>query len=463
MLRYFRINDPYRLIILLILLILTGLPLLIDLPDMTLQELKDMVVGEEIGHKLLYVEIIDATPPMMAAVDGALDFIFGRSLLARHIFALFIIFFQAAYFGILLINNKAYNESNYVPALVFGLLCFFSFDLLAVSPELLASTMLLLALNNLFKEIEFRVDRDSIVLNLGVFIGIASMFAFSYTVFLFGAIFLMIVFARASFRKISLMLFGYGLVHAILITVYYCYEQTGELWTNFYVANLNHLSVSLMGMNSIFFLGALPVTYFVFSLFMLTRAARFTRYQAQLFQAIFLWLAIAILQVWLAPERTAHSFFPFIPPFAYFISHYLLLINRKWIAEIMLWIFMMGLLAVNYLSYYHILRRVDYSTLFPVSSPYEKMATNKKVMILGHDPSLYLHNRLSGYFLDWELSKAYFEQPDYFEHITKINRALTLDPPDMIIDERGLIPKIAERIPLFDNKYIKEKEIYRKR
>ena len=69
MLRYFRINDPYRLISLLVLLIMVSLPLLIDLPAITMQELKGIVLGEVIGSKTLYVEIIDRTAPMMAVTD----------------------------------------------------------------------------------------------------------------------------------------------------------------------------------------------------------------------------------------------------------------------------------------------------------------------------------------------------------------------------------------------------------
>lgn len=463
MLRYFRINDPYRLFSLLILLTLASLPLLINMPAMTVQELKDIVLGEAIGDKLLYVEIIDRTAPMMALADGLFDFLFGRSLTGRHILALIIIFFQASYFGILLINNKAYNENNYVPALIFGFLCFFSFDLLAVSPELLASTMLLLALNNLFKEIEFRVDRDSIVLNLGVFLGVASLFLFSYTIFLFGAIFILIVFARATFRKILLMLFGYGLVHAIVLVFYYCYGNTDYLWENFYVPNVMQVKAGLLSMESILVLGIVPIGYFVISLFMLTREARFTKYQSQLFQVIFLWLGIALLQVCFTPERTPHSFFTFIPSAAYFISHYLLLIRRKFIAEIMLWILILGLISVNLLSKAHVLERVDYSRLFPVPSYYEAAVVDKKVMIIGNDLSLFKHNKLAGYFLDWELSQKYFYQPDYYESIIKVNQAIVEDAPEVIIDEENRMGPFIERIPFLKNNYRKEDRIYWKK
>ena len=463
MLRYFRINDPYRLISLLVLLVLASLSQLLDLPTMTLHELKGVVLGEVVGNKILYVEVIDRTPPMMAVVDGVLNFMFGRSLLARHILALIIIFFQAAYFGILLINNKAYNESNYVPALIFGFLCFFSFDLLAITPALMASTLLLLALNNLFKEIEFRADRDSILLNLGVFLGLASLFVFSYTIFLIGAIFILVVFARASFRKILLLLFGYGLVHGILLTLYYCYGRTDFLWNHFYVANFDMGGSGLVDMNSIFVLGAVPIAYFVFSLFMLTREARFTKYQSQLFQVIFLWLAIAILQAWLAQERSPYTFFTFIPPVAYFISHYLLLIRRRVIAEFMLWIFMLGLLSINVMCRYHYLKIVNYSALFPAPSLYDKQVVDKKIMILGNDLSLYQKNKLAGYFLDWELSRKYFSQPDYYQNIILINRSIANDPPDVIIDESDLMGPVLERIPLLEKEYKREGNIYRRR
>jgi len=458
-LRHFRINDPYRLLSLLVLLVLTSLPFLINLPLITLQELKHIVIGEAVGDKLMYVEIIDSTGPLLALADGFLDFLFGRSLLARHILALIIIFIQASYFGILLINNKAYNDINYVPSLIFGFLCFFSFDLLAITPELLASGLLLLALNNLFKEIEFRTDRDAFVLNTGVFIGLASLLEFSYTIFLFGSLLILVITARVSMRKILLLFFGYVLVHAILIIIYYWHERADELWTNFYMANFNPASQSLVSLQSIFYLGLVPIVYFVFSLFMLTREARFTRYQSQLFQVMFLWLGVSAAQIWLTPEFSPHSFLTFIPPLAYLISHYLLLINRKWISEIMLWIFILGLLTVNYFSRNGHLEKVDYAALFPRPVPASEI-TGKRIMILDNDPSLYQHNKLGGYFLNWRLSEKYFDESDDFESLHKINQSFLDDPPDVIIDPQNRMWRIMERIPTIEKKYKKTGGMY---
>lgn len=460
MLRYFRINDPYRLLSLLVIMILASLPVWIDLPGVTAQEIKDMVVGERVANKILYADLIDRTPPLLAVVDGLVDLLFGRSLVARHILALALLFFQAAYFGILLINNRAYNENTYVPSLIAGLLFFFSFDVVSLTPELLASTLLLLALNNIFKEIEFRVDRDSILLNLGIFIGLASLIVFSYTIFLAGAILVLVIFARTVARKIFLMLLGYGLVHAILITGYYFLGHAGDLWRNYYLANFLPPQEALVTPRMMLVLGAVPLLYFAISLFMLTREARFTRYQSQIFQVLFIWLLLAAIQLWIGSSMAPHAFITFLPPLAYFISHYLVLIRRRWIAEVMLWIFLLGLMFTQISSRQERLQQVNYSKLFAPTSPHDARISGKRVMVIGHDPGLYRDNSLGGSFLDWDLSKEYLEHPDYYENLIRLNNAFAEDPPEVIVDELNYMEAVFARLPKVRQQYRREGSVY---
>lgn len=463
MLRYFRINDPYRLLSLLVIMVVASLPLLIDPPSITLQEIRDMVIGERVGNKILYVDLVDRTPPLMAVMDGVLNFFLGRSLLARHLLALVLLCFQAAYFAILLINNRAYNENTYVPSLVFGLLCFLSFDFLSLSPELFASTLILFALNNVFKEIEFRIDRDSILLNLGFFLGLSSLFVLSYAIFLPGTVLVLVIFARTSMRKILLVILGFVLVHGILVTLYYYYGNLQDLWRNYYVANLAVARRLDVGLGTLAILGAIPLFYFLLSLFMLTREARFTRYQSQIFQVLFIWVLLAAIEVWLEPGIAPHSFITFLPPLAYFISHYLLLIRRKRIAEFMLWCLLAGILTVNHGCRDGWWKGVDYSGLFAPPSLYEETMKDKRIMVVGHDPGIYRLNSLGGGFFDWELSRAYFEQPEYYKHIIRMSNAFAEDPPEAIIDEQGLMPAVLDRLPAVKAQYQKEGKIYRRR
>lgn len=460
-LRFFRFNDPYRLLGVLIILIVISLPYFIYQLDLTIAELNGFVLGEALNNgQSLYVELVDDVAPLTAWVYGWVEWIFGRSITGIHLLALLIIFFQASYFAVLLISNKAYNENTYLPALIFGLLAFFSFDMLSFSPELLASTILLFALNNLFKEIEFRQERDEIVLNLGIYLGIASLIVFSFSVFLFGTIVVLILFTRLTFRKALLVCFGFLLPHLILITWYFFNDQHQYLFQFFYAPNFTLATLKLINTQSLLIMGTIPVVYFVFSLVMLNREAHFTKYQSQLLQVMFLWLAIAFFQIIITRERTAHSFFTFLPPLAYFISHYLLLIRRKLLAEAMLWVLIIGLVTMASLTMRGKISSVNYSAIFPETFQNEKEIFNKRILVLKKDNAIYQQNYLAGYFLDWDLSSKIFEHPEYFENITLIERSFQKDAPQIIVDDRNLMKPIFDRLPNWKDKYQRKKNVY---
>jgi hypothetical protein len=420
-----------------------------------------MLIGNAVrSGNLMYAELFDSTPPIASIFFALTDGLFGKSLGAYHTLALFILFFQASFFAILLINNKAYTDSTYVPALVFGLLCFFSFDMLSLSAELIASTILLLGLNNLFKEIEFKIQRDEIILNLGVYVGVATLLVFSYLIFFFATVFILIAFTRMGIRKFLLLFLGFALPHLLLWAFYFYMGESAMLWQNFYVPNLTLAGESILAAKTLFYLSLIPIIYFVFSLFMLNREARFTKYQSQLFQVMFLWMLFSLAQIFVARELTPHSFIIFIPTLAYFISHYLLLIKRKWIAETMLWLFIIGLLSVNLLSRTGRLTRIDYTALFPKESKYSSGIRNKKVMMLADDLGIFKENKVAGYFSDWRLAENIFKQPDVYENVIWVAKAFQKNPPDIIVDPQDLMKNYFERIPELKAKYRKEGELY---
>jgi hypothetical protein len=460
LLRLLRVNDPYRLLGILAVLIIVSLWFFIDPVGITLNELKSIVLGESLNDgKNLYAELFTSTPPLAAWFSGWIEFVFGRSLTARHIISLLIIFFQGAFFAILLINNKAQNENTYLPAFIFGILCLFSFDMLSLSGELLASTFLLFALNNLFKEIEFRIQQDSTLLNLGFYLGIASLFVFSYSVFLPGTLIILIIFTRATIRKILLLIFGFALPHLLLMTYYFTKGDFGFVWTNFYLGNnwLIDNSISLWAMVC---LSAIPIIYFLLSLVMVNREARLTKYQSQLLQVMFLWLVVAIIEIVLAGKMTPARVITYAPPLAYFTSHYILLIRRKWLGEIMLWTFIVGIIATSYLARYNKISSIDYSGLFFKESKYINQVKGKKVLVLDAEWGLYRENKLATYFYDWSLSKDCFENPDYLENVVLVDQSFTHDAPEVIVDTKNLMEKVMLRNPRLKSKYIRNGDLY---
>lgn len=455
MLRYFRINDPYRLLGLLGILLVIYLPLLIDAPPITHPELKSILVGEVANQgNSLYIDIVDQTAPLAGLFDRILELIFGRSLVARHILVMFIIMSQATYVGIVFINKKAFAESTFIPSLVFVILFSVSFDTLSLTHELLGSGFLLLALNNLFKEIEFREQRDESIFNLGLFISFASLFSFAYVMFLVAAIVILAIFTRLELRKYLLLIFGFLLPHLMVISIYYLRDGLASLVEFYYLPNLSFGGQALMSGKSLWILGIIPLLYLVVSFVFLNREARFTKYQSQLVQAMFFWMVFGFLQVFYSKELRPQSFITLIPAISFFISHFLLIIRRRKFAEINIWILLNGVVALNYFTRYNTLSAVRYDRLTVHQSKNASHLQGKKVLMLDDNPGIYLSNKAGSVFLNWDLTREIFEHPEYYENVVRVNKALAENSPDVIIDPQNLFRGYLERIPSLKEKYI---------
>jgi hypothetical protein len=75
LLGYFRINDPYRLVIIFILLLILRLPYLISSEWLSIPELKWMLIGERMNDgAMLYVDIWDDIAPLSALVYKGINF-----------------------------------------------------------------------------------------------------------------------------------------------------------------------------------------------------------------------------------------------------------------------------------------------------------------------------------------------------------------------------------------------------
>jgi hypothetical protein len=460
LLRFFRINDPYRLLGILVILILMALPLFLDPVKLTLDELKMFVLGETLNQGMgLYAEVLTNTPPLAAWFSGWVEAVFGRSQTATHVLSLIITFFQLSFFTIILINSRAHHENTYLPGLIFGVLTLLSFDMLSLSNELLGATMLLFALNNLFKEIEFRIQRDEIVLNLGVYIGLASLLVFSYTLYLPGVIIILGVFTRLTLRKTLLVLFGFMIPHSFLMLLFYMKGNYSSLLENFYLANLSGHGDSSISLTSVLVLCIVPALFLLFSLFMLNREARLTKYQSQLSQVMFLWILLAATEIAISGNLKPHQLITCIPPLSYFISHYILLIRRKRLAELTIWIFMISIACVMYLARYNKITSIDYSKLFFRKSPYTQI-DQQRVLLLGIDWGLYEKNKMASGFYDWELARPRFEELDYFDNVIFIDRAFGNDSPDVIVDEEDKMKDVFKRIPRLEAEYRRVGNLY---
>ncbi len=461
MLRYFRINDPYRLIGLLILMLIVYLPLFTSLPGITIPELKSMIVGEKLNEEVgMYSGLFDGTAPLAAWFHEGIDSLFGRSLLARHIIAFFLIFLQAAFVGIVFITRKVFNDNTYIPSFFFFLLFLFSFDTLALSGELFGFTFLLFALNNLFKELEFRVQRDETVFNLGLFISIASLFSFSYFIYLFFALVVLVFFTRSTPRKFLLLVMGFLLPHLLAISIAYLSGSVSKMWECYYLGNLGFSRTAFISSKSLFVLSIIPLLYFVISVVMLQREARFSKYQSQVLQIFFLWIGFSLLYILFCKDLRPQNLIVFIPALSFLISHFLLFIRRKKFAEINTWLLFIGIIATCYLARYNKVSSVNYDRLL-VGEKTE--IQNKRIVVLEDNVQYLNNNTLAGPYLNWAIAESVFRSPEYYESITEVYHFFTNDPPQVIVDKENLMKPFFDRIPEMKRKFSRKGDLYIRR
>src|SRR5690606_31703706 len=193
-----------------------------------------MLVGERMakGHAM-YVDIIDDTGALSAGVYWLIHLVAGRSLLAYHVVAALIIFFQASYINHLLIQYKAFEENTYLPALVMVVLFHLSYDFLTLSPALMGSTFILLALGPLFSQTVRHQDQPDPVFLTGLFGGIALCFHFPLMVllpfFLAGGL----IICGYDLRQLLLCVTGYLLPLALCALYYFWIDGFSEFVTGF--------------------------------------------------------------------------------------------------------------------------------------------------------------------------------------------------------------------------------------
>ncbi len=458
MLTYFRVNDPYRIIGIFALVILTRLPFLLSGEHLTVPELSWMLVGEKMaeGHRL-YVGVWDNIGPLSALVYQIIEFFFNRNQWIYVVIASLLITFQSLIFNNFLLNKKAYNESTYVPALIYILLSCFSFDFYILSPVLLSLTWVLLAMRNVFYRVESQ-SRDSRVLSTGLYLGIAALFYLPNVLYLASTFVSYLLFASISPRRYLLLFYGFALPFLLAFTYFFFFDALdpfiNQYLTSFQLIDSHHfITLGVAGLISI-----VPLLFLVVSIYRLSQYRRFTNQQSKLQQIMLLKLMAAILTIVLVKERAPYHLLLLVPPIAFFATYFLLMIHRILIAELVTLAFAVLLVLNGYaflFGFFSMDKAVNTANLLVRPTAYDKVVEGKKTLLLGDDINVYRRAQLATPYLDWQLSSQQLEEIKYFENLSQIYVNFTKDMPDVIIDEADLMPQLSERIPVIKQGYKK--------
>ncbi|MEQ9440236.1 MAG: hypothetical protein RIG62_14375 [Cyclobacteriaceae bacterium] len=456
MLTYFRVNDPYRMLAVFILLVLIRLPFLLTGDHLTLPELNWMLVGENMAEgDRLYLQVWDNIGPLSALVYHLVGMMFPRSQTAYILLATLLTTYQSFIFNDFLLSKKAFHDNTYIPALLYGLLSCFSFDFYTLSPVLLSLTWILLALRNIFYRIESQ-SRDPRILSTGIFVGLAALCYLPSLIYIVSTLLAYLLFANVSARRFFLLLYGLALPFLVAFTYFYLFDASSGFMQQYVLAFRNLSHEPYVGLGALLMIGAIPLIFLVVSLYRLGQYRRYTNQQSKLQQIMVMKLIAALITLFFVQQLAPYHLLLFVPPIAFFITHFLLIIRRILIAELVITglavlLVMNGYaLLFNYFSFGEI---THIGNLMVQPTNYDAIVKDKRVLVLGNDLSVYRQAQLATPYLNWQLAAQQLANLDYFGNISAIYAAFGDDMPDLIIDEVQLMPQIFDRIPALEKEY----------
>ncbi len=458
MLGFFRINDPYRLAVILIFLILAALPIWLQPEMFTQPELHWMVVGERIsGGALLYVDLWDETGPLAAIVYGFTDFLFGRSVSGYRILGVALIFFQAAYFNISLLRNKILTENNYVPALVYALLGMMIFNEATLSPAVMGMTFIIPAVDNLFFHLQSRIKSDTPLGNIGILTGFATLFYLPYIYFMLIWFVALLLYSATVSRRYLLMFYGFFFVLFILWVYYVWKGEADKLFIDYFFSLFKNANVYYLPVTGILIILAFPIVVFIVNLLMVYNQPGYTNYQSRV-QSFFLLTLVVLIPVWLIySDHSGNNLILFIPGMSFFISQGFVLFRKRWKRESFFILFFFWVLAFDYAAFYDLsgLRgKTGLSAVMIREINCPVPLEGKSVLVVGDNINYYAHSKQATPYLEWRLARMQLEQLQYYDNVVDIYKNFLNDMPEVIIDLEGIMQNVFEKIPLLQQKYL---------
>lgn len=456
LLNFFKINDPYRLAFVFLLMLLIRVPLIYSGIPLIAPELKWMIIGEALANgKDMYKDIWDFTGPLSAGIYGLVHLLFGKSVMAYRALSMVLVLIQCGVFNNLLLKNKAYNQNTYIPALMYMLFMHVSFDFLTLSPVLMGMTLVLLAVNNLFQRMD-NLTRDDLFVQMGLYLGLATLFYLPFLLYFVVIIASLLIYTGSVIRRMSLMVYGFFLV-LVIASFYYFWFDSFAMFRVAYFESIFSIKPQLY-ITRIEFLGLvfIPLSIFVVSFVKSRSIGRYINFQIKIQNVMLMFMFAGIFSVLLSREFSVYQLIFVVPGLAFFTSHYLIAL-KNWIMAEAVFVIIALLLLLNMLfplkRWLFVDEFISFDQLMVQETPYDTLTEGKKLLVIGESIDAYSNSSLATPYLNWQLTRNHFQNLGYYDNLSETYLHFTDNPPDVIIDEKKVVPELFKKVPTVGLKY----------
>ena len=298
------------------------------------------------------------------------------------------------------------------------------------------------------------------MLYTGILVGIASLFYLPLSLFLLVYILSFLFFTAGNTKNYLLLILGF-LLPILLVVLYYFYlDASSEFFSNllysfFTIPAKRFTDIKLIGLICI-----VPAILILLGFATVGSSSNYINYQYNAFKLLTLGLLTGIGTLFLTIKFAPYQLYVLVPLISYFGSHYFLIGRPNIWKESILWVVLIAVPVINAGFVYGFLQQKDSSILdrLVVTEPKNKPSVplnEKRIVVIGTEPSFYIDSKLATPYLNWELSKRHFLEINNLEALSEIYRNFSTDLPEVIIDRKGVMDEVFFRIPVLALKYRK--------
>lgn len=171
---------------------------------------------------------------------------------------------------------------------------------------------------------------------------------------------------------------------------------------------------------------------------------------------MFFWILLSLAIFIFSEKKGAYQLIPAVPAMTFFIIHFLIAGKKKFMKEVVFVSLIASTLYITYDSLFggileHTIINTDET--FVKNYQYDHLIKNSKIVVLGHNHSIFRYNSLATPYLNWGLAENHFKNLDSYNNVVGVFENFKNDMPDYIIDEEGIAEKIFDRIPQLQASY----------
>ena len=404
MLKFFSINDVFRLLFVFLILLCVRLPFILMNDEIMALELSHLIIGQKMNEgMLMYKSIVDFTAPFSALVYYFIYWSFGRSYVSLEMFSLCLVACQAVMFNYWLNRLELLSNKTYFPSVLFVVIGSCTMEFQTLSPMMMATSFLMIAL---FKTLEVIKKGDISVFTYqsGIYLGIAILFYSPMVFFVLPLLLSLLAFSNIKPRKYIIYIYGV-LFPLLFIGVFFMWKHAFTVYLDSIFSYLFSISKSTsMSLRGGFISFSILLLLAIFGLRKGVFSLRYISFQKRAVTVCLFVIVGFLFHLVFAIKLSYSLFYVLVPITSYFLSILFDLnnVSRKNELLFVFVIFFMGLGGYVPLFY-----RKPFMESLVIQA---KSPLKGKVLILGHNLSLYTKDGVipSTGFVNWELSKKYF-------------------------------------------------------